>query len=190
MTDGVLIDHFAAVADASAVGILLYNNPKMTGVTLSPEAVEELARHPRIVGMKESSGSFDYALDVLAVVPPDFALLCGSAKIVQPALASGARGAVLAAASAIPEPFLEIAGAVRAGRTADGLAIQRTLLAAARLLEKHGVPAIKCAMDLRGLYGGPPRRPLQPVTQSTRLEVGGLVARLVDDEVLPAREMR
>jgi 4-hydroxy-2-oxoglutarate aldolase len=190
MTESVLIDHFAAVADASPAGVLLYNVPNLTGVTIPVEAVEELARHPRVVGMKDSSGSLEYALDVLAVVGPSFALLCGSAKILQPALSSGARGAILASACAAPEPFLKIADAVRAGRTDDALGLQRSVLGFARAIATYGVPAVKCAMDLRGLYGGPPRRPLQPVTESARLEIGRIVERLVADGALAERELR
>ena len=189
MTDHVLIDHLAAVADASPVAVLMYNAPKFTGVSLSVEAVEELARHPRVVGMKDSSGSLEYALDVLAVVPGGFALMCGSAKIVQPALSAGAHGVILAATSAFPEPFVNIADALRSKRTDRAVELQRAVLGAARAMEVHGVPGVKCAMDLRGLYGGPPRRPLQPVTETTRLEIDNHVSRLVAGEVLPQREI-
>jgi 4-hydroxy-2-oxoglutarate aldolase len=190
MTDTVLVDHLAAVADASPVPVLLYNVPRFTGLTLSVDAVEELSRHPNVAGMKDSSGSLEYALDVLAVVPEGFSLLCGSAKLVQPALSSGARGAILAAAAAVPEPFVKIAEASRAGTTDVALSLQRGVLVMARILERHGVPGVKCAMDLRGLYGGPPRRPLQPVTQATRGEIETLLDRLVADGLLREAEMR
>src|ERR1051326_7851387 len=50
-----LIAHYTAVADASPVPVLLYNFPASTGVNLAPETVGTLARHPNIVGMKETS---------------------------------------------------------------------------------------------------------------------------------------
>lgn len=55
MTPPALIDHFAAVADASPVPVLLYNLPGPTGVTLGLSVVSKLADHPNILGMKETS---------------------------------------------------------------------------------------------------------------------------------------
>ncbi len=56
MTSSSLVAHFSSVADASPAPIVLYNVPANTGVDLPADAVRELAKHPNVVGMKESGG--------------------------------------------------------------------------------------------------------------------------------------
>ncbi len=56
LTPAALIAHYHAIADGSPVPVVLYNMPQATGVTLTPAIVEELAAHPNIAGIKESSG--------------------------------------------------------------------------------------------------------------------------------------
>ena len=67
LTPGALVAHYRAIADGSPVPVLLYNMPQATGVTLSPAMVQELASHPNIAGIKESSG------DVAVVADPSAA---------------------------------------------------------------------------------------------------------------------
>ena len=57
MKPQILHDHFVAVAEASRIGILLYNVPQYTGINMEPELVAKLSRHPNIVGIKDSSGN-------------------------------------------------------------------------------------------------------------------------------------
>src|SRR5271167_1905407 len=61
-----LYRHFCAAADASAVPVILYNVPGRTAVDLLPSTMARLARHPRIVAVKEATGSLQRGRDVLA----------------------------------------------------------------------------------------------------------------------------
>ena len=72
-----LFRHFTAAADASAVPVILYNVPSRTAVDLLPSTVARLARHPRIVAIKEATGSLSRAREILSACPPEFALLSG-----------------------------------------------------------------------------------------------------------------
>lgn len=164
MTEAALERHFAAVADASPTPVLLYNVPMVTGVTIPPALVGALASHPNVAGLKDSSGDLTWLLDVLGRVPATFQALCGHALAIQPELAAGACGGILAAANVLPEPFVRLHALHRAGDAAGALALQKRLVAAVRtVVDAYGVAGIKAAMDLRGLRGGDPRPPLLPV---------------------------
>ena len=159
MTHEALTGHFLRLADASAVPLLLYNVPKFTGFVMPVETVGELSRHENIAGIKESSGDIDYLERIREAAVPDFTIVCGNARRLPRALAAGACAAILAAASAIPEPFIEIT------RRPE---LHESLLAVGPLPGVDlGVAAIKAAMDLRGLHGGNPRSPLRPLDPAT-----------------------
>lgn len=72
-----LVEHFKAIADACNIPIVLYNVPSRTITALSVETVAELAKHPRIAGIKEASGDMKALEQIMEVVPDDFALLSG-----------------------------------------------------------------------------------------------------------------
>ena len=168
MGEAELVRHFTAVADAAPRPVLLYNVPKFTGVVIPPAAVAQVASHPNIAGLKDSSGDLGWLLSVLALVPRSFQVLCGAANVLQPALAAGAVGGILALADVAPEPCVALFELQRAGRTDDALALQKHLLPAALLVGKLGVAGIKAGMDERGLAGGPVRPPLLPLGDGDR----------------------
>ena len=74
--DGI-IAHFEKVADASELPIIMYNFPDRVGVAIEFDTVAHLAKHPNIVGVKESSGDFSHALRMLQADFDDFEVVCG-----------------------------------------------------------------------------------------------------------------
>ncbi len=72
-----LYRHFAAAADAADSPVILYNVPSRTAVDLLPATVARLARHPRIVGLKEATAALSRAHELLSQCPPGFAILSG-----------------------------------------------------------------------------------------------------------------
>jgi 4-hydroxy-2-oxoglutarate aldolase len=77
MSAEIFVRHYTEVADASRVPVLLYNVTMFTGVTLQVEAVERLAAHPNIVGMKESGSDIGYISELVERTPDDFTVLAG-----------------------------------------------------------------------------------------------------------------
>jgi len=108
--------HYRAVADASPIPILLYSVPQFTGITLETAEVLALAAHPNIAGIKDSSGNIQRIGEMVASARKDFCVLTGGAAVVYPALAVGARGAVLALAAALPEKCAELFELVQQGQ--------------------------------------------------------------------------
>ncbi|MBI4263773.1 MAG: dihydrodipicolinate synthase family protein [Acidobacteria bacterium] len=163
MTSEAFVRHYTEVADASPVPILLYNVAMYTGVNLLPDAVEPLASHPNIVGMKESGGDIGQVAELVARTPRGFAVLAGSATTLFHALCAGCDGAVLALAALLPDECVNLWTLVREGRLDEARASQRRLTPIARAVgSTHGVPGLKAALDLLGFVGGPPRAPLRP----------------------------
>ena len=163
MTDKPLIQHFVQVADRSPIPVLLYNNPGVTGVTVSTSLVKEVSSHPKIVGMKDSSPGNLSAYILHA--RPGFSLLAGSANFFFTGLLMGAAGGVLSLADAFPEPCCMLYDLGIANRLKEGRELQFQLMELNQKVSgKFGVAGVKAAMDFAGFYGGPPRAPLPPLT--------------------------
>ena len=168
------------VADASPVPVLLYNVTLYTGVNLLPDAVERLAVHPNIVGIKESGSDIGQMAEYVARTPDDFTVLAGSATTLVHALCAGCDGAILALASLVPDECVRMMTLVAEQRLADAQALQRRLMPLARSVgSTYGVPGLKAALELIGYAGGPPRPPLRPVSSEIVDIIRGQIAALV-----------
>jgi 4-hydroxy-2-oxoglutarate aldolase len=177
MTTDAFVRHFSEVADSSPVPVLLYNVTLYTGVNLLPDAVERLAVHPNIVGMKESGSDIGQIAEYVARTPDDFTLLAGSATTLVHALCAGCDGAILALASLAPAECVLMTTLVREKRLDEATALQRRLMPLARSVgSTYGVPGLKAALELNGYTGGPPRPPLRPVSS----EVVEIIRRQLD----------
>jgi 4-hydroxy-2-oxoglutarate aldolase len=161
MTPDALVSHYTAVADGSPVPVLLYSFAALTGVTLAPATVARRARHPNIIGMKESGGDVGHIGEIVSSVPPGFQLLAGSGSSFYPSLCVGVSGGILAVACVLPEACCRIFNLVRAGQHDQARALQQEILAVARLLgTRYGVPGLKAALRIIGCDVGVPRPPL------------------------------
>ena len=161
MTADVLERHFRAVADASPVPVILYNMPACTGIDLSAETIVALAGHENIVGLKDSGGDVVKLGQIYGKVGGRFQLLAGSASFLLPALSVGAVGGVLALANIAPQQCLEILRLASAGHIDAARELQvRMIPPNTAVTRQWGVAALKAAMEMLGLSGGPVRPPL------------------------------
>jgi 4-hydroxy-2-oxoglutarate aldolase len=168
----VLIAHYRRVADASPIPVLLYSVPIFTGVTLEAPEVGALAQHPNIVGIKESSGHVMRVAEIVSACPADFQVLTGSAGTMLAGLTVGAKGAILALGSALPEMYVALYDLYRSGEVDKARALQNTLLKAGKVIQsEHAIAGIKFAMDQRGYHGGVPRSPLVPLPDAYKQRV-------------------
>jgi 4-hydroxy-2-oxoglutarate aldolase len=180
MTAEALRDHFAAVADASPVPIVLYQvPPAYSGIELQVGLVAELARHPNVAGIKDSSGD----LKVLGALVEgagrsDFTVLVGSGAVFYGGLEVGARGGILAVADLAPGACVELYRAKLAGDEAAAGRIQERLAPLHRaVVAAYGVAGVKHALDLLGMAGGVPRSPLRPLREKDRQAVRAALER-------------
>lgn len=161
MTPARLIGHFRKVADAATLPVLVYNFPQATGLNLPPEAVAEIAQHPNVVGIKDSSGNIAQLSELIRLCPKDFAVFVGNAAVFYPALCLGAVGGILAVANAAPEKCVELMQAYQAGELDKAKELQWRLVTLAVLVTvTHGVGGLKAAMAMTGYQPGVVRSPL------------------------------
>ena len=170
-----LANYYRAVADASPVPVLLYNIPKYTHVQLPPELLQELSTHPRVVGVKDSSGDLTN-LAAYREAAPDWAVFVGSGSLLLGALELECDGGIMAAACFAARLCADLLVAYRSGDRAAALALQDRIGPLDKaIVGKLGPAGVKAAMDAVGLYGGPPRPPLAPLSEDDRERVALLV---------------
>ncbi len=175
----VLIAYYRRVADNSPIPILLYSVPQFTGVALEALEVAALSEHPNIIGIKDSSGSVQRVAEIIAAARADFQVLVGSASTMYPSLMIGARGAVLALASALPEKCVALYNFARRGQLEQARELQQLLVKASKLIvSEAGIAGVKFVMDQRGYRGGIPRLPLLPLTDEVKKRLIALLAAL------------
>ena len=134
--------------------------------------------------MKDSSGNVDRMGAILARVPAGFRLMTGAGTTVYPAMLLGAQGAILALADFLPELCVTLYDAVVARDQSVSLQLQRRILQASnRIVGAAGIAGVKYAMDCRGYYGGPVRRPLLAINETQKNEIKSLIVALVPASV-------
>lgn len=172
-----LLAHYAYLADRSTLPILLYHVPSRTGLTMSPETVAELSRHPQIVGIKEAGSDLDAIAKEMLLCEPDFAFYSGNDSLTLPLMAMGAKGVISVAANLIPRPMSELC---RLALLEEYTAARRLHFAYLTLMqvlfcEVNPIP-VKTAMSLCGLCDAELRLPLVPPAAGNLARIKAVLA--------------
>src|SRR5947207_1306759 len=117
--------HFAAVAEAVELPIVLYNIPGRTGSKIEPETIARLAKIPSIVAVKEATGSLDQASHIASLC--DLTLLSGDDSLTLPLMSVGGRGVVSVVGNIVPRDLKALLAAFEAGKFAEALRWHRKL---------------------------------------------------------------
>lgn len=171
--------HLQAIHSACGLPIIAYDIPGRTGVALHASTIGELARDGTIVGLKDASGSLDHVLDVLACVPPDFAVLSGEDSLTLPTMACGGRGVISATANVAPEKFVALTSSFAAGDLTTAKRLQLELLPLIRLAfsETNPVPVKGTLARMGVLSSGAVRLPLMEAAPGTVQRMHDLISR-------------
>lgn len=177
-----LFKHFATVARAAELPMLVYNFPMMTGLDLSPKLVSRLASEvPNAAGLKDTVTEHSHTLDVLGEVKsehPEFSVLVGFEEQILPNLLAGGDGAISGLANVAPELFVGLVRAFREGNLEEAADRHRSILALLRLgrLSDPVVGAIKAAMQRLGVGISPAvRGPALPFPSEAHGELDGIL---------------
>src|SRR5579871_3323884 len=155
--------HFATVAEAVDLPIVLYNIPGRTGSNILPETIARLARLTNIVAIKEATGSMDQASHIASLC--NLTILSGDDSLTLPLLSIGGRGVVSVVGNLIPRDLKALVSAYDAGKPAEALQWHRRLFTLCRDLlsvATNPIP-LKTAMKLLGRGTGELRLPLCPL---------------------------
>lgn len=158
-----LVRFFLPILDASPVPVALYHIPAMTRAPITPGLARRLAGHPRLMGVKDSSGD-PASLSQLAAAVPGFRVWAGSDRLASRARALGAWGTMSAAGNAFPR---EVAGAGRGEPEAQRV-LDAVLAALEEVRPSSKVAAWKWLASVTTLPGASTgvRPPLSPVTEA------------------------
>lgn len=156
--------HFAAVAEAVDIPIVLYNIPGRTAKNMEPETICRLGEIDTIVAVKESTGSMDQASQIL--VGSNLTVLSGDDSLTLPLLAMGGSGVVSVVGNIVPQDVQKLLGAWREGDIAAAQKWHARLFPLCRdmlSLATNPIP-VKAAMKRLGRDSGEVRLPLTPLT--------------------------
>ncbi len=176
MNDEALIKYFTYVADRTEIPVLIYNVPKFTHINVSVKVVQELSRHPNIVGMKDSTGNVPQLVSFLPVIAEGFNLMVGTVSSWFPALTLGIKGGIFALANLAPNECAEIQEAYNAGNLdAARETYIRVFPVNTAVTATYGVPGLKYASDLMGYQGGAVRSPLLPPKEAEKAAIKSIL---------------
>ena len=172
-----LCQHFKAIAESSAVPVVLYNVPGRTSSNLEPATVARLSRVPNIVGIKEASGSITQQMEVLNSVAPGFRVLSGDDAFTFPLMALGGVGVISVASNEIPGPMTRLVRLLREGRYDEARKLNAELLPLmqANFIETSPIP-VKAALAMMGLIEEAYRLPLVPMKSENRAKLEKVLA--------------
>jgi 4-hydroxy-2-oxoglutarate aldolase len=173
-------EYYLRVADAARIPVMVYSVPVFTHYTVEAPLVARLAKHPNILGMKDSSGDVKGVAAIITAAPREFKTLVGSASTLYESLQIGAVGAILALACAFPELCVDIYEASTAGDSAKAHSLAQKLIPPAKMLgAQYGIAGLKYTLDRLGYYGGQPRSPLLPISEEAKREIDAMLAGVV-----------
>ncbi|SFL33464.1 dihydrodipicolinate synthase family protein [Streptomyces pini] len=166
LTETELVRHYTAVAAATDLPMMLYNNPGTSGVDLEPEAVVALAREiPNLTMVKESSGDVTRFRAIRELSDGALSVYNGNNPVALEAFRSGAAGWCTAAPCLVPRWILELHAAAMGGDRERADALLSQLLPFLKFILGHGLPrTVKAGLGIQGRGVGRPRPPLLPLS--------------------------
>ena len=163
-----LYQHYRAIAEHTALPIVVYNVPGRTGVNVEAATLVRLAELPNIVGVKEASGNVTQMCEICRAVPPDFLVLSGDDALTLPVMAVGGRGIISVAANEIPAQMVQMVEAAERNDFAAAREIHARIvpLLLGNFIEANPMP-VKAAMAAMGLLEDIYRLPMVPLQKAS-----------------------
>ena len=161
-----LLAHFRAIADATDLPVIVYNVPGRTSSNIEAKTTLALAEHPRIVAVKEASGSLPQILEIIRGAPKGFQVLSGDDALTLPVMSAGGTGVISVVSNIAPGPMSRLVDACAAKRFDEARKIHERLLPlmSAAFVESNPIPA-KAAMAMLGRMENVLRLPLVPLDE-------------------------
>lgn len=168
-TQAGLIAHFKTLHDACELPIVIYNIPGRSVVDMSPQTMGELAKLPRIIGVKDATGDLARVCEQRITCGADFLQISGEDATAHGFNAQGGIGCISVTANAAPKLCAELQNACLAGDYATALDLQDKLMPLHQaIFTEPGLVGAKYAMSQLGLCSDEVRLPLTPLTESTK----------------------
>ena len=166
--------HFAAVAKATKLPIIVYNVPGRTGGNIAPETVARLAADfSNIVAIKEAAGNVAQTAELYRVLPEDFSIYSGDDGLILPFLSVGACGLISVLANVNGNILQQLMQAYSEGRVKDAADLNKVMvpLAKAMFIESNPIPIKAAVTKVTGIEAGATRLPLTPISAAAEAKL-------------------
>lgn len=166
--------HFAAVAKATKLPIIVYNVPGRTGGNIAPETVARLAADfSNIVAIKEAAGNVAQTAELYRVLPEDFSIYSGDDGLILPFMSVGACGLISVLANVNGNLLQQLMQAYSEGRVKDAADLNKVMvpLAKAMFIESNPIPIKAAVTKVIGIEAGAPRLPLTPISAAAEAKL-------------------
>lgn len=166
--------HFAAVAKATKLPIIVYNVPGRTGGNIAPETVARLAADfSNIVAIKEAAGNVAQTAELYRVLPEYFSIYSGDDGLILPFLSVGACGLISVLANVNGNLLQQLMQAYSEGRVKDAANLNKVMvpLAKAMFIESNPIPIKAAVTKVTGIEAGAPRLPLTPISAAAEAKL-------------------
>ena len=171
--------HFAAIAEAADIPMIVYNVPGRTVVNMNNDTVLRLAEIPNIIGIKEASGDIGRMVDLINRVPEDFAIYSGDDPTGMAAMLCGAHGVITVAGNVAPKLFADMCRAALAGNLAEARALNAKLVPLYQEMFCEPSPAApKWALEKLGLCSRAVRLPMVSLSETGQARVSAALQKL------------
>ena len=162
-----LISNYRMFHDATNKPIIMYSVPSRTGVNIEPETCAELAKLPRINGIKEASGNISQVMKIRALCGDELNIWSGNDDQIPAVMACGGKGVISVLSNVLPKETHDIAQAYLDGNPelCTELMAKYLELANALFVEVNPIP-VKTACNMMGMNAGPLRMPLCDMTEA------------------------
>lgn len=166
--------HFAAVAKATKLPIIVYNVPGRTGGNIAPETVARLAADfSNIVAIKEAAGNVAQTAELYRVLPEDFSIYSGDDGLILPFMSVGACGLISVLANVNGNLLQQLMQAYSEGRVKEAADLNKVMvpLAKAMFIESNPIPIKAAVTKVTGIEAGAPRLPLTPISAAAEAKL-------------------
>jgi 4-hydroxy-tetrahydrodipicolinate synthase len=172
-----IFEHFKSVAEASPLPVIIYNVLARTGSNVEPETVLKLANECKnIVAIKEASGDFEQALELIRIMPTDFMVISGEDKTALSLTLAGGAGVISVLGQGLPKEFSALIDLALKKKPKEAFDIFYTLMSSVDLIFEEGNPAgIKALLNNLKICGLDVRLPLVEATTDLQLKIDNFV---------------
>lgn len=173
-----LYQHFKAIADSTALPVMLYNIPGRSAVNIEPSTICRLSKISNIVAVKEASGNLNAMTEIIMNTDEDFRLYSGDDALTLPVLSIGGAGVVSVASHVAGNDMQQMIQSFVTGDLREAARGHQRLLPLITALFAAPNPApVKTALQLSGIDVGGVRLPLVPLTEQERTTLSDLLSK-------------
>lgn len=168
-----LKEHYLEIANTLRYPILIYNIPKLTGLSIDHNIVRELSLNEFVIGIKDSSGDINNIRNYIQNASDDsFSVICGTDSLILDSLKIGAKGAIASTANVVPDIVCSIYDSWKEENDLKAQLLQESLFHIRDLFKEGTIPSVlKSFVNNSGINVGIPKRPTLPVDNDLEEEV-------------------